>query len=145
MWTTLETTHEGTTQAKKSKVNMLISDFENFEMHESESISDMFTRFTNIVNELNALGKTYTNYESVQRLLRCFPDTWDPMVTAIEQSKDLDTLRLDDLMGNLITHEMKMKKKESKRKTKKDESRKKDVAFKAKVDSEEEDSDRVKS
>ncbi|XP_077228491.1 uncharacterized protein LOC143861448 [Tasmannia lanceolata] len=59
VWTTLETTHEGTTQVKKSKVNMLISDFEAFEMHEGESISNMFTRFTNIVNELNALGKTY--------------------------------------------------------------------------------------
>ncbi|XP_077228504.1 uncharacterized protein LOC143861459 [Tasmannia lanceolata] len=65
IWTSLETTHEGTTQVKKSKVNMLISDFEAFEMHEGESISNMFTRFTNIVNELNALGKTYTNYELV--------------------------------------------------------------------------------
>ncbi|XP_077215726.1 uncharacterized protein LOC143850352 [Tasmannia lanceolata] len=67
IWTTLETTHEGTTQVKKSRVNMLISDFEAFEMHEGESISDMFTRFTNIVNELNVLGKTYTNYELVQK------------------------------------------------------------------------------
>ncbi|XP_077245993.1 uncharacterized protein LOC143885823 [Tasmannia lanceolata] len=73
--TTLETTHEGTTQVKSAKVNMLISDFEAFEMHEGESISNMFIRFTNIVNELNALGKTYTNYEFVQRLLRCFPDS----------------------------------------------------------------------
>ncbi|XP_077232292.1 uncharacterized protein LOC143868386 [Tasmannia lanceolata] len=53
--TKLETTHEGTTQVKKSNVNMLISDFEAFEMHEGESISNMFIRFTNIINELNAL------------------------------------------------------------------------------------------
>ncbi|XP_077247958.1 uncharacterized protein LOC143887696 [Tasmannia lanceolata] len=125
IWTTLEITHEGTTQVKKSKVNMLISDFEALEMHEGESISDMFTMFTNIVNELNALGKTYTNYELVQRLLRSFPDNWDSMITSIEQSKDLDTLRLDDLMGNLITHEMKMKKREGSEARKKKRRRKK--------------------
>ncbi|XP_077215671.1 uncharacterized protein LOC143850299 [Tasmannia lanceolata] len=92
IWITLETTHEGTTQVKKPKVNMLVTDFESFEMYKNESIFDMFTRFTNIVNELSALGKTNTNYELVQRLLRCFPDNWDAIITAIEQSKDLDTL-----------------------------------------------------
>ncbi|XP_077242502.1 uncharacterized protein LOC143883016 [Tasmannia lanceolata] len=141
IWTTLETTHDGTTQVKKSKVNMLISDFESFEIYENESIFDMFTHFTNVVNELSALGKTYINYELVQRLLRCFPDNWDPIITAIEQSKDLDTLRLDDLMGNLNTNEMKMKKREGKGQGKKEETMKRGAAFKAKVDSEEDESD----
>ncbi|XP_077219750.1 uncharacterized protein LOC143853940 [Tasmannia lanceolata] len=113
IWTILETTHEGTSPVKKSKVNLLVSDLEAFKMYENESISEMYSRFTNIVNELEGLGKTYTNLELVTRLLRCLPFSWDPKVMTIEESKGLDNVKLDELVGSLITHEMKMKRREN--------------------------------
>ncbi|XP_077232517.1 uncharacterized protein LOC143869844 [Tasmannia lanceolata] len=109
IWTTLETTHEGTSQVKKSKVSLLVTDLDAFKMDENEFISEMYSCFTNIVNELEGLGKTYANVELVTRLLRCLSFSWDPKVMAIEEFKNLDTLKLDELVGSLITNEMKMK------------------------------------
>ena len=46
IWRTLEITHEGTSRVKDSKVNILLHDFELFQMQPSETIGDMYTRFS---------------------------------------------------------------------------------------------------
>ena len=68
----------------------------------------MFTRFTDITNGLKSLGRIYSNADLVQKILRSLPDKWDPKVTAIQETKDLSKLSLDELMGSLITHELTM-------------------------------------
>ena len=61
----------------------------------------MFTCFTLTTNSLNSLGKTFTNAEKVQKVLRCLPRfKWCPKVTAIKETQD------DDLLGKLTTHEL---------------------------------------
>ncbi|XP_077249810.1 uncharacterized protein LOC143889473 [Tasmannia lanceolata] len=40
IWTTLEITHEETTKVKKTKINLLVSDFEAFKIKNDESISE---------------------------------------------------------------------------------------------------------
>ena len=42
IWDKLEITHEGTTQVKNSKINMLMHDYEMFKMEPHESISKYF-------------------------------------------------------------------------------------------------------
>ncbi|XP_070020905.1 uncharacterized protein LOC142181079 [Nicotiana tabacum] len=49
--------HEGTTQVKQSKIDMLTTEYELFRMKDDESIQDMHTRFTSIINELHSLGE----------------------------------------------------------------------------------------
>ena len=61
IWHTLEITHEGTSQVKESKINMLVHNYELFKMTQEKSITVMYTRFTTIINALNVLGKSYTN------------------------------------------------------------------------------------
>ena len=111
IWDTLEVTHEGTSQVKQSKINMLVHTYEMFKMEPSETISDMFTRFTNIVNGLKSLGKIYTNQELVNKILRSLPSTWDAKSTAIQEAKDLATLPLEQLIGSLMTYEMNLQQK----------------------------------
>ncbi|XP_070050424.1 uncharacterized protein [Nicotiana tomentosiformis] len=55
IWEALQTAHEGTTQVKQSKIDMLTTEYELFKMKEDESIHDMHTRFTCIINELHSL------------------------------------------------------------------------------------------
>jgi len=45
LWDYLEITHEGTSQVKKRKINMLIKDFEIFSMNTNEAIDVFFNRF----------------------------------------------------------------------------------------------------
>ncbi|KAI0516061.1 hypothetical protein KFK09_008733 [Dendrobium nobile] len=58
-------------------------------MKPSESISDMYTRFTQIVTSLHALGRELTNYERVNKIMRCLPSSFD----------------VDNLLGSLIAYE----------------------------------------
>jgi hypothetical protein len=105
MWETLQVHHEGTSRVKETRIDIGVRKFELFEMHEDESIDQMYGRFTIIINELNSLGKTYTTYERIRKLLRCLTKSWRHIVTAIIESKDLPTMKLEDLMGSLRAHE----------------------------------------
>nr|XP_033515295.1 uncharacterized protein LOC117279798 [Nicotiana tomentosiformis] len=44
IWEALQTAHEGTTQVKQSKIDMLTTEYELFRMKDDESIQDMHTR-----------------------------------------------------------------------------------------------------
>ena len=76
IWNSLITTHEGTSHVKKAKIDLLMTDYEMFIMHENESIDDMLTRFNNIYNGLIALGENITNDQKVRKIIRSLPKTW---------------------------------------------------------------------
>ncbi|XP_021756126.1 coiled-coil domain-containing protein 186-like [Chenopodium quinoa] len=61
IWDLLEITHEGTHEFKRSKIDILLSKYERFEMGSKETIQEMFTRFKNITNELVSLGSLITH------------------------------------------------------------------------------------
>ena len=106
IWDKLEVTYEGTSRVKESKINLLVTQYEVFKMVESEIINQMYSRFTNIINSLKALGKTYTQPELIQKILKSLLATWIHKVSAIEESKDLDKYELEELIRSLMTHEI---------------------------------------
>ncbi|KAH1073274.1 hypothetical protein J1N35_025602 [Gossypium stocksii] len=71
-----------------------------------KAISD---RFIIIINEIKSCGKTYPNEEVVRKMLKSLPMSWDAKVTCIEEAKNLETLSLDELIGSLLTHEIRFK------------------------------------
>ncbi|GKF09251.1 hypothetical protein Tco_0043475, partial [Tanacetum coccineum] len=46
----------------------------------------------------------------VRKFLRALPSKWRPKVSAIEESKDLSKLSLDELVGNLKVYEVVLEK-----------------------------------
>ncbi|GKV30791.1 hypothetical protein SLEP1_g39567 [Rubroshorea leprosula] len=129
MWDMMEVTHEGTSQVKESKINRLIYMYELFKMKPEESIQDVYTRLNDIVTNLKALGKVYPSQEVVRKVLRSLPKNWEAKNTAIEESKDLNALKLEDLIGKLITYEIEVQVDGEVEVVEK--KKKKDVAFKA--------------
>ena len=71
MWDTLQLTHEGTTDVKRSRVNTLTHEYELFRMNPNENIQSMQKRFTHIVNHLASLGKIFPNEDLINKVLRC--------------------------------------------------------------------------
>jgi len=102
----LQVAHEGTNQVNQSRIELFMRKYELFEMGDRETIMDMYARFTHITNELNPLGKTFTTEELMRKILRFLPRSWKAKVTAIQEAKDLKTLSLDELIGNLQTYEL---------------------------------------
>ena len=107
----LEITHEGTNQVKKSKINLLVHNYELFLMKKNRTIVEMITRFIDIVNGLEALGKTYKESKKVMKILRSLPSKWHTKVTAIQEAKNLTKLPMEELIGSLMTYEMNLTKK----------------------------------
>ncbi|XP_056691770.1 uncharacterized protein [Spinacia oleracea] len=109
IWDLLQVTHEGTNEVKRSKIDLLMHQYELFTMKPSETIQDMITRFTNIINELNSLGKIITPEEQVRKVLRSLPqDPWMAKVTALQETKDFTKFNLEQLAGSLLTHELQL-------------------------------------
>src|SRR4030066_28518 len=106
VWDTLRVHHEGTSHVKETRIDIGVKKFEIFEMSENETIDEMYARFTTIVNEMRSLGKVYSTHDRIRKILRCLPSSWRPMVTAITQAKDLNSLTLEELIGSLRAHEV---------------------------------------
>ncbi|KAA3488200.1 Copia protein [Gossypium australe] len=108
IWGKLEVTHKGTSRVKDSKISLLTIDYDLFKVKLEEGINEMFDRFTHIINGLKAIGKIYPNKEMVKKVLNSLPTSWEAKVTAIEESKDLNSLFHDEIIGFLLTYEMKI-------------------------------------
>src|ERR1700732_5611262 len=70
MWDKLETTYEGTSLVKESKIGVLIRDYDLFSMREGEEINAFISRFMSIVNPLKNLGKKFSDEKMVKKVLR---------------------------------------------------------------------------
>ncbi|GKE12165.1 zf-CCHC domain-containing protein, partial [Tanacetum coccineum] len=107
-----------------------------------ESIDSDFVRFNTIITSLKALDEGYSSKNYVRKFLRALHHKWRAKVTTIEEPKDLTSLSLDELIGNLKVHELIIKK-DSKIVKSKGESR--SLALKAKKESSDEDSSTSRS
>ncbi|GJX55560.1 retrovirus-related pol polyprotein from transposon TNT 1-94 [Tanacetum coccineum] len=110
IWKTLLITHQGNSQVKDNKIDLLVQQYEQFVIFEDESIDSAFARFNTIITSLKALDEGYSSKNYVRKFLRALHPKWRAKVTAIEESKDLTSLSLDELIGNLKVHEMIIKK-----------------------------------
>ncbi|GKE96975.1 zf-CCHC domain-containing protein, partial [Tanacetum coccineum] len=94
-----------------------------------------FARFNTIITSLKALDEGYSSKKYVRKFLRALHPKWRAKVTAIEESKDLTSLSLDELIGNLKVHEMIIKKDSE---IVKEKVKRKSIALKAKKESSDE-------
>ncbi|MQM05546.1 hypothetical protein Taro_038363 [Colocasia esculenta] len=113
MWDKLELIYEGTSEVRETKASMLVSEYEMFKMKNEETISDMFARFMLLTNGLKGLKKEYSESDLVRKILRSLPSSCNTKATVIEDSKDLSKLKLDELIGSLMTYEINIKRKET--------------------------------
>nr|GEU66217.1 retrovirus-related Pol polyprotein from transposon TNT 1-94 [Tanacetum cinerariifolium] len=110
IWKTLLITHQGNSQVKDNKIDLLVQQYEQFVISKDESIDSAFTRFNTIITSLKALDECYSSKNYVRKFLRALHPKLRAKVTAIDESKDLTSLSLNELIGNLKVHKMIIKK-----------------------------------
>ncbi|GJU95956.1 hypothetical protein Tco_1320712 [Tanacetum coccineum] len=69
--------------------------------HQEESIDSGFARFNTIITSLKALDEGFSSKNYVRKFLRALHPKLREKVTAIKELKDLSSLPLDELIGNL--------------------------------------------
>ncbi|GJV46527.1 retrovirus-related pol polyprotein from transposon TNT 1-94 [Tanacetum coccineum] len=135
IWKTLLITHQGNNQVKDNKIDLLVQQYEQFVISEDESIDIAFARFNTIITSLKSLDEGYSSKNYVRKFLRALHPKWRAKVMMIEESKDLTSLSLDELIGNLKVYEMIIKKDS---KIVKERVERKSLALKAKKESSDE-------
>ncbi|GKC01435.1 hypothetical protein Tco_0987571 [Tanacetum coccineum] len=101
IWDALLITHQGNSQVKYNKIDLFVQQYEQFTIPEEESIDNAFARFNTIITSLKALDEDFSSKNYVRKFLRALHPKWRSKVTTIEESKDLTSLSLDELIGNL--------------------------------------------
>ena len=106
---------------------MLISEYEAFKIKSDETIFEIFSRLTVLTNGLKNLGKSYSEYEIVRKILRSLTLAWHTKAIIIEESRNLTSTIVDELIGSLMTYELNLKR------TNELEIKKKSLTLKANV------------
>jgi transcriptional regulator with GAF, ATPase, and Fis domain len=78
-------------------------------MKESESKGDYFTRILAVVNQMKRLGEKIEDVRVVEKILRSVNVKFNHVVVAIDESKDIDSMMVDELNGSLMAHEERIK------------------------------------
>ena len=100
-WQILETTYEGTKQVKDTKLQMLTTRFKELRMSEDESFNSFYSKLNEVVICKFNLGEKTKDSKVVRKILHSLPESFRAKVTAIEESKDLDEIKVQELIGSL--------------------------------------------
>ena len=105
-WKILETTYEGTKKVKDTKLQMLTTRFEELKMSEDESFDSFYSKLNEVVVSKFNLEEKMEDSKIVKKILRSLPESFRAKVTTIEESKDLDDIKVQELIGSLQTYEL---------------------------------------
>ncbi|KAA0048309.1 gag-pol polyprotein [Cucumis melo var. makuwa] len=112
-WRILEVVYHSS-RVKISRSQLITSKFEALKMSDDESVSNYNERLLEIANESLLLREKIPESKIVRKVLRSLPGKFD-MVTAIEEAHDITKLKLDELIGSLLTFEMTISHRENKK------------------------------
>ena len=75
-------------------------------MEEDESFDEFYAKQKDIVNSAFNLGETILEPKVVRKVLRSLSERFHAKITTIKESKDIDSIPLTELVGNLQTYEL---------------------------------------
>ena len=100
-WTILETTYEGTKKVKDTKLQMLTTRFKELKMGDDESFDSFYGKLNEVVIAKLNLREKIEDAKVVRKILRSLPKSFRVKVTAIEESKNLDEIKIQELIRSL--------------------------------------------
>ncbi|KAK2402327.1 hypothetical protein QL285_051858 [Trifolium repens] len=112
-WDTLKKIYGGDEKLKGIKLQALRRQYEMMQMNEQETISEYLARMLALTNLMKSCGETMTDRSKIEKILRTLTEKFDHIVVAIEESKDLATMKIEELQASLEAHELRVKQRSS--------------------------------
>ena len=97
--------HEGTKAIKINKLQQLTPKFESTRISDGENFDEFYAKLNGIMNSAFNLSEVYDQSKVVRKILRSLTKDFRHKVTAITESKDVDTIPIDELVESLQSYE----------------------------------------
>ena len=75
-------------------------------MSDDESLDEFYAKLNDIVNSAYNLGEIHDQPKIVRKILRSLTEDFRPKVTAITESKDMDLITVNELVGSLQSYKL---------------------------------------
>jgi hypothetical protein len=108
IWDKIRNVYEGDAKVKATKIQTYIGQFEQLKMKEDENIAAHFLRLDEMVKAMIGLGEEFDESIIVQKVLRSLPMRFDPKMSALEETIDLDSISMDELHGIFTNYGMRI-------------------------------------
>ncbi|XP_076916690.1 uncharacterized protein LOC143576499 [Bidens hawaiensis] len=100
--------YQGNARVKLAQLQRLRRDFEILEMKSGETVTEYLGRVMLVANDMRNAGEDMTDSKIVQTILRTMTETFNIVVCTTKETKDLDTMTVDDLQSSILIHEQKL-------------------------------------
>ncbi|XP_022637664.1 uncharacterized protein LOC111241828 [Vigna radiata var. radiata] len=107
-WNILVRSHAGSEKIKRVKLQILRRQYELLQMEDGDRIGEYFNKILTITNQMKGCGESITELMIIEKIMRSLPQKFDPKVVAIELSKDLSKMQIEELQSSLEAHEMRL-------------------------------------
>ncbi|XP_021834162.1 uncharacterized protein LOC110773958 [Prunus avium] len=104
-WEILRREFRGDKKVIAVKLQAIRADFEYLRMNDVESLDDYLARFFGIVNNLKSLGEDVTEKRIVQKLLMSLSRRYKSIVSIIEETRDLETIRVEEILASVKVYD----------------------------------------
>ncbi|XP_022860419.1 uncharacterized protein LOC111380967 [Olea europaea var. sylvestris] len=92
---------KGKETVKKVRLQNLQGEFEAIQMKKFKNPSDYISRVVTVANQMKRLDEDVTDLRVIEKIPRSVSEKFDHVVTAIEESKDVEDMTIEELSGSL--------------------------------------------
>ncbi|XP_019451915.1 PREDICTED: uncharacterized protein LOC109354013 [Lupinus angustifolius] len=114
-WDNLEKCYAGAEKVNKVNLQTLRREYELLQMKDGDAITYYFTKIGSLTNLMKGCGEVMRDQLVVEKVFRTLNPKFDHVVVAIEESKDLEVFKSEELQSSLEAHEQRIKERNSDR------------------------------
>ena len=85
---------------------MQTTQFEELKMSEDESFDSFYSKLNEVVIDKFNFGEKTEDSKVVRKILQSLPESFRAKVMAIEESKNIDEIKVQELVGSLQTYKL---------------------------------------
>ncbi|CAL0333188.1 unnamed protein product [Lupinus luteus] len=104
-WDNLRRCYARAEKVKNVKLQTLRREYELLHMKDEDTIVDYFTRLRSLTNYMKGCGESMKDQLIVEKVLRTLNSKFNHVVFAIEESKNLEDFKIEELQSSLEAHD----------------------------------------
>ncbi|KAL4309595.1 hypothetical protein GQ457_01G033490 [Hibiscus cannabinus] len=108
VWDKIKEIHEGGDRVKKTKLLTLKREFSMLQMKDDELIKDFSNRLMDVVNQIRLYDENLPDAKVVEKVMISVPQRFEAKISAIEESCDMTSLTIADLVSKLEAQEQRV-------------------------------------